>query len=234
MFKSKFKEILVDSNAVNYDIMRTKEIITKLSELHNDFSLHNKHINTLNLKKRQVRDVMERMEGTNSYVINKEFLTSLKQYIDSLSFLTIEIDFEYTYTDLDFRMRVKQMESIIYKLNHYRVEKREEGSIAINKCLNDLLGFRIVLPNFEHDCNEFNNLCSEIRKLYRIRYRNSSKGKYVATHVYFHGGTNLYFPWELQIWRPENYETNYSSHAAHKQEYIKSAKIHKDALGKGW
>lgn len=55
-----------------------------------------------------------------------------------------------------------------------------------------------------------------------------SKGDYRATHIYFYGKSNKNFPWELQIWKPEDYENNYDSHEKHKQEYKKSAKIHKD------
>ncbi len=96
--------------------------------------------------------------------------------------------------------------------------------------MNDLLGFRISLEGFDHECEEFKKMCRIIKKFYKIKYIDSSKGEYKATHIYFYGNNNKFYPWELQIWLPEDFQTNYDSHEKHKQEYIKSASIHKDAF----
>lgn len=50
---------------------------------------------------------------------------------------------------------------------------------------------------------------------------NSTKGKYVATHIYFGNDDNTKFQWELQLWSKENLESNLLSHAKYKQDYIK-------------
>lgn len=222
---------LVTSNEdVKYDIEKLFTIMSDISRIHKHFSEINSLINEVNLKRTQVRHILRKIEETDTFIIEHDFLNTLKAYLSELDFLIIDTDLEYTYSDVDLRLRVKQPESIIYKLGHYNDGKLERGRIAINKCLNDLLGFRISLPNFNHYCETFQKMCKMFKYTYKIRYINSSKGEYRATHMYFYGESNRYFPWELQIWLPEDFKLNYISHAAHKQEYIKSAKIHKEAF----
>jgi len=57
-----------------------------------------------------------------------------------------------------------------------------------------------------------------------------SKGKYRATHIYFYGDNNKNFPWELQIWKPDDFETNEESHKFHKQEYVAWAADYKNSF----
>ncbi|MDY7044439.1 hypothetical protein RVS70_09500 [Virgibacillus sp. M23] len=215
---------------VQYDIITLNSLIFDLIKIHNSFSYNMREINNLNLNKKLVKHILNQIDETNTYLISYEFRSILNEYVSELEFLTIDIDLEYTYNKLDFRLRIKQLESIIYKLIHYNTGKKEKGEIPLNKCLNDLLGFRVCVEGFDHDCSVFKEMCDFIAKDYKIRYRNSSKGEYRATHVYFYGDSNKNFPWELQIWLPEDFKTNYESHEEHKQEYKKSAKIHKEAF----
>lgn len=214
----------------DYAIDKLCNLIHELISIHREFSDQNILTNNFNLKKTLVRDIVEQVEDAETYIIKKDFYSTLNGYLTKLDELTIDIDLEYTYSTFDFRLRVKQPESIIYKLAHYNSGKQENGKFPLNKCLNDLLGFRIIIPNFIHNCELFSKMCDFIQESYKIRYRNSSKGEYKATHIYFYGDNNKSFPWELQIWLPEDYKSNYDSHARHKQEYIKSAMIHKQAL----
>jgi hypothetical protein len=214
----------------DYAIEKLSSLIYSIAQIHNDFSKENVSSNPFNLKKTLVRDIVEQMDEGDTYQINKKFHNFLNNYLSKVDQLTIDIDLDYTYSEFDFRLRVKQPESIIYKLGHYNSGKQENGKLPLNKCLNDLLGFRVSMPGFKHDCTFFSKLCDFIEKTYKIKYRNSSKGEYIATHLYFYGDSNKNFPWELQIWLPEDYQNNYDSHAKHKQEYIKSANIHKHAL----
>lgn len=48
----------------------------------------------------------------------------------------------------------------------------------------------------------------------------SSKGEYVATHIYFRDG-NFNFQWELQVWSASQEKVNTISHEKYKQEYTK-------------
>ncbi|KIL71968.1 hypothetical protein [Pseudobacillus badius] len=219
--------------SLDYSIDTVGTLIHEVIKLHKQFSEKFIELNgalCLNFKKTLVRDVVEQVDDSDTFVINQEFHSLLNTYLRKIDQLIIDIDLEYTYNKFDFRLRVKQLESIIYKLCHYNSGKEESGRLPLNKCLNDLLGFRIMMPGFQHGCESFSKMCQHIEKFYKIKYRNSSKGDYKATHVYFYGGSNKNFPWELQIWLPEDYMGNYESHAKHKQEYIKSAKIHKQAL----
>lgn len=213
---------------VSYDIGRLCGVIYEIIDLHKEYAQQD--INNYNLRKTLVNHILEQVDDTDTYIINKDFHTTLKRYLNHVDRLTIETDLDYTYSDLDFRLRVKQHESIVYKVGHYHSGKQEGGKIPLNKCLNDLVGFRVVLSNFNHGCQFFDEMCGYIGKNYRIKYRNSSKGEYRATHIYFYGAGNKNFPWELQIWLPEDHKNNYESHAEHKQEYTKSAKIHKESF----
>ncbi|MFP3509836.1 hypothetical protein SB775_09260 [Peribacillus sp. SIMBA_075] len=215
---------------LDYAIHKICSLMIEIIQIHKDFSQEWREVNQFNLKKTLIRDIVEPVDDSNAYFINEEFHSVLKSYLSKIDQLTIDIDLEYTYSEYDFRLRVKQPESIIYKLGHYNSGKTENGRFPLNKCLNDLLGFRIIMPGFIHDCELFSKMCNVFENDYKIKYRNSSKGEYIATHIYFYGDNNKNFPWELQVWLPEDFENNYESHAKHKQEYIKSAKIHKQAF----
>ena len=113
--------------------------------------------------------------------------------------------------------RVKAVNSIQYKIENY--EKNHEcGKIPINKCLNDLLGFRIICEN-SIEYKEIYNMIS--KKFPDIKCVLADKGDYIATHLYFIKGNNYVFPWELQIWNKANEKNNYLSHFKYKQDYTK-------------
>lgn len=115
------------------------------------------------------------------------------------------------------KSRVKNSVSMADKIKKYALNDVHNGTIAINKCLNDLLGFRMLLPNRESLHDQIVELCS---KNSRAKCVDSSKGDYKATHIYIRGTKNFHFPWELQIWDPEHAETNDYSHAHYKQDYL--------------
>lgn len=115
------------------------------------------------------------------------------------------------------KSRVKNPVSMADKIKKYALNKTHSGAIPINKCLNDLLGFRMLLPNRESLHDQIATLCLSNP---RTKCVDSSKGDYKATHVYIRGTKNFHFPWELQIWDPEHAETNDQSHAQYKQDYL--------------
>ena len=121
--------------------------------------------------------------------------------------------------------RVKTQNSIEYKIQNYKTDRHEQGKIPINKCINDLFGFRIILDiplNFEE-------VCTFIDKAYQNKYRciDSSKLDYKAVHLYFRQN-NQSFPWELQIWNRCDVEKNFASHKKYKQEYTSWEKESKE------
>lgn len=207
-----------------------QQLIFKIYHLHKEFSnkwLIEEVSESLNLNKKQVRNICTVTDEREVFILENDFYSILKKYTTELEALAVETDLDYFYQDFDLRLRVKQNESIINKLKFYQVAKEGKGRYALNKCLNDLLGFRIIIKGFDHTCQEFDKLCNGILKEIKIKKTNSSKGDYKATHLYFYGVSNRFYPWELQIWNPLDSEKNEKSHALHKQEYKKWAEIYK-------
>ncbi|KYG90886.1 hypothetical protein A0U40_17610 [[Bacillus] sp. KCTC 13219] len=168
-----------------------------------------------NLKRKQVRHICS--EKTK---IDQSFLDYMNFYCDEL----MMVQFSETLLDLsseyNLTTRIKHPDSRISKMLHYRFYKLEQGSVNLNKCLNDLFGLRIIVNDFEHSKENVMYLDNLLEKS-NIKVHNSCKNEYKATHLYFNNGNNLYFPWELQIWNSIDYEANIKSHAEHKQGYTK-------------
>ena len=208
------------------------DIISKIMVLHQDFCRKFDKVTDeelLNLKTKQIRHICEVTEE-QTFMLNTSFHTLLKDCLRELNSLMVTIDLDYDYEIYDLRLRVKQTESIVNKIKYYQVGKEEQGKIALNKCLNDLLGFRIYIKGFQHDCEYFDQLCGKLKDDYKIKKMDASKGHYKATHVYFYGESNKYFPWELQIWHPDDFESNDESHTQHKQEYVNWASDYKNSF----
>lgn len=112
--------------------------------------------------------------------------------------------------------RIKASNSIEYKIENY-VLNHEAGKVPINKCLNDLFGIRVIIAE-EISHKDIQNYITN--KYIDLKCIDSSKGDYIATHVYFKYD-NFSFPWELQIWNMTDKDKNLSSHKQYKQEYTK-------------
>lgn len=169
----------------------------------------------INLKKKCVKDIYA----------DQAFLSLVLRYVEFIR------DQEWLYTGFGqlgqggfvTRARVKARNSIEYKLEHYRLN-HEDGTTPINKCLNDLYGMRIILKeSYTHE--QIKSFFAEYHP--DLRCIESSKGGYIATHIYFRNG-NYFFPWELQIWNAENQVANMESHKRYKQGYTQWEKA---ALG---
>lgn len=88
--------------------------------------------------------------------------------------------------------------------------------MAINKCLNDIIGFRLIFKRDE----DFKKIISYIKNKYsNIKCIDSSKNKYIAVHLYFTNDNNYLFRWELQLWNSSDEYNNKESHEKYKQEY---------------
>jgi hypothetical protein len=163
----------------------------------------------LNLKKKQVIDARE----------NAEILDSIWKYLSLVNDELINIMFNLNviqYEKSSVTSRVKAQNSIEFKLDNY-VTNHESGKIPLKKCMNDLLGIRIVIDDdFAYD---------DVKKYMNTNFPqykciDSSKLSYIATHVYFENG-NTFFPWELQIWTKKDEKNNFASHKEYKQDYTK-------------
>lgn len=188
------------------DIMRFHDMIS------NDFYYKD---SMPNLTNKRICDFIN--EDTNS--LNVDFLVLINNYHELASSALVLSDFDFTYQSLDLRARVKQKESIINKMFYYTFETEQRGRVSVNKCLNDLLGFRIHLEGFEHTINDVDGICKKIQSDtgYKIACKNSCKDEYQGTHVYFYKN-NTTFPWELQIWDKKDEQANELSHQEHKSK----------------
>lgn len=186
-------------------------LVEDLISLHDSFSKDflNQYEKPLNLKKLLISEVFVQEQS----IILPSFLDYVLDYHNKLGQLMASIELEFQYDYMDCRTRIKQKDSIINKLVYYRDGKSEQGKVPVKKCLNDLFGVRIILDEFEH--NELSDLC-QVQD--NVKCIDSSKNGYRASHIYFHGKSNEYFPWELQIWRKPDVLNNELSHKEHKSK----------------
>lgn len=127
-----------------------------------------------------------------------DILNSVLQYRSLINDELINIMFDLeriTYKNSSVTSRVKAQNSIEFKLDNYIIN-HEGGCVPLKKCLNDLLGIRIVIDD-DFTYQDVKKYMRENFSTYKCI--DSSKYSYIATHVYFENG-NFLFPWELQIW----------------------------------
>lgn len=194
------------------------EVIHLINEEHKSFSEKIIcELENINLKKKRVDHVVrvDRADDIvqNESYIDNNFMVHMNTYCSNLPNIYNTDLFDMTIGEEDFSLRIKDPSSRVSKLMNYRFKKKEQGAVSLNKCLNDLLGFRIILDSYD-----FKELC-ELLASHPIKVHNSDKGNYKATHLYFNNQKNIYYPWELQIWLKKDEALNYSSHSKHKQNY---------------
>lgn len=161
----------------------------------------------INLKKAQVSDID----------IDGAIYKSIMEYVQLLNERSANIILRLSSVcSCQVTARVKAQNSIEYKIQNYKTDRHEFGKVPINKCINDLLGVRIILES----PLTFDEIHAFVEKIYQGRYRciDSSKLDYKAVHLYFRVN-NQSFPWELQIWNRCDVESNFDSHKKYKQEY---------------
>ena len=115
---------------------------------------------------------------------------------------------------VSFSCRVKNLNSIYCKIN--RDNEKHSGKIPIYKCLNDLLGIRLIID----DSFDYEELMKLIKKAFKgYRFLDASKNGYIANHLYIKVD-NFSFPFEIQFWKKENEIRNKELHKIYKQSYI--------------
>lgn len=182
-------------------------------------SYYNTDSSYLNLKKSYV----------SKYRFDTGFNKIIMDYLENLENFLMDSDeivsFQ-TSTNFKFRSRTKAIESIYEKMNHYSESETERGGTPIYKCLNDLFGSRIILPNVRDNSEKISNTLEKLRAdgfIWRYYTRDKGDG-YFAIHCYFKED-NLKFPWELQIWDDNDEKSNLAAHLAHENE--KRGTLHK-------
>ena len=122
--------------------------------------------------------------------------------------------------------RIKQLNSVFSKLFYYNIKKvnGERGTIAVNKCFNDILGLRII-TDIHFDIDKLK--ASILEYFPHFKCIDSSKDGYKAIHIYIKQD-NLHYLWELQLWHKDDVENNYKSHKKHKEEYTEWERLTKE------
>lgn len=223
------KDLYSQSGLSAYDYnKKILELIEEIYKNHTDFCNSHRDFLNINLNKKRVHHMFP---DKNNCAISEDYYKPIMQYVTELNMFIIQLDLYCTYSDLDLSQRVKNQDSIINKLHYYRYKKREQGKVPIRKCLNDLLGFRVIIPDFQHNDEDFLRQFDRIKeeKNLKIRIEDSTKNDYVATHVYFQESGRSY-PWELQIWSERDNKKNKESHAKYKQGYTKWGEEYKKSL----
>lgn len=212
-------------------IQSTSQIINlaiEIDKLHNKLSDDWLQIasNPYHFKKNKVNDVYSGAVGIDLKFI--QYILEYTNFISNNSLSTIRENPLLAEYLMD-NSRVKNTDSIKDKLYSYKLYKKENGKVNLNKCLNDLVGFRIIVKDFEPNDINIATLSNELDSL-GLKITNASKGEYKAIHIYFQKNKNVSFPWELQIWSDEHQKTNLDSHIEYKPKYISWPRIHFDIM----
>lgn len=185
-------------------------ILTNYQKVCIEWDKHCKDTYFINLKNKTVKNISQDSQIVE-YIFN---------YLSFILNVSINLDFDsLNFEKSTIRSRVKTQNSIATKIKIYSGEEHYYGQIPIKKCLNDLLGFRIIID----DIFDFTDIKRFISDEYPfLKCIDSSKNSYRATHIYFSkNGNNCFFPWELQIWKTEDEKSNLDSHKKYKQSYTK-------------
>lgn len=177
-----------------------------------------------NLKNKKIRDIFNFFEiptEENLLMISENtYVETIVNYRNFLNYIMLDNEFEIQYQELCLSSRVKFPNSLMSKLYIYCNEKKEKGKVSVNKCLNDILGFRIIL-NIEDDYDSlYCSLKELLNDINNVKVIKTYHKEYNAIHIYFKEN-NYTFPWELQIWLKEHETKNLNSHKMYKQDYTK-------------
>ena len=167
------------------------------------------HYKDLNMSKNLVCDLYNDPEKLSTIFIYRNFILD-SNFNPSLLFSDLNLNNKVF-------SRIKTINSIQYKIENY-YKNHQQGKIPINKCLNDLIGIRIIL---EEDVT-LSQISEWIKKEFpELKVIPAYRNEYKAIHVYFGKGNSYLFQWELQIWLKKDSSTNLASHREYKQEYVK-------------
>ena len=182
--------------------------------------------NHYNLKKTRVSDVCSSNEHNMDDFIDKDFLKYLNQYKSNLVDLYANVVLNLVGDGILINGRVKNDDSILLKLHRKRFE--DGGKFALNKYLNDLLGFRIIDTDYEKNIELVDQLALKSKQEgMRLLHKPRENGDYRGYHIYFQGKDSKSFPVELQIWNAKNEQSNLTSHETYKKDYAFWPNIYK-------
>lgn len=157
-------------------------------------------------------------KNIHSVTSNESFNSILISY---LNYLNTEFLVSTNFIEISkqgLRTRIKERNSISIKLKHYKEIEIEKGSFSFNRCLNDLMGFRVIISNLLINENEIKSILDYLKEQKIIwRWYLRTDGLYKGYHCYFKLD-NFSFPWELQLWDSEWENDNIKDHERHENE----------------
>lgn len=170
----------------------------------------------INLKKTCVYKVM----NYKGEIIDNAVIVTLEKYIETLTNSEIKLMFNSMY---NVKYRIKNYKCVIDKITRFN-RNNKLGAFPLNKVLNDILGYRLVIDTSFSIKDLMLNIIAITEQLpdnikNKITVLDSSKNDYKAIHLYFKLN-NRNYPVELQIWRICDKEKNKDSHFEHKQDYL--------------
>lgn len=193
-------------------IAKIETTIRQISQLYREFTedyYGHTEWEPINLRKLTVGEALEK-PVFSPYI--KDYLQTIKQYSRD------KADFSLGFPENILRWRRKSMTTIRQKLLAKHKMEVLTGSFSIQKVLNDLMGYRLILPGVIENQLELAEMLDRIKAetlLSRWYVRNDHH--YHAVHCYFRLN-NRCFSWELQIWDVADAKNNIKDHKYHEQQ----------------
>lgn len=188
------------------------DIVTQYADIVREWKEEFSDIRYYNLRKLQICDVVE---DSNFYDYTQAFRTFVDEKYQKITFMHNN----GLLTSARVTNRVKSIRSMDDKIRRYN-SGNLHGKMKVNKCLNDIVGFRIILGdnlNRIQIANLLSDKYSSTREQ-SFRITEASKNGYYATHVYFKVD-NSCFPCEIQLWNMEDAKQNIKMHFSYKEDY---------------
>lgn len=176
-------------------------------------------------------DTIAQMNSTSTF----EFYHLLYDYKKLLNQFQFEhyitfnkIISRFVSNSLRIEKRVKSTDTIAEKIERYSKDERHNGKVSINKCLNDLMGYRLIV-NYDDSLEDFKDDLDFLLKESALHHHelkpklritlNGNEHVYKAVHLNF-WKNNFSFPWEIQFWKMKDELENKKSHSLYKQGHL--------------
>lgn len=177
----------------------------------------------INLKRLMIKDIYT-PNGTVNNILDNDFQEYMYSFLDGLDDLYLDTIFciNIELPDINKKAKINGRTKCIPSITDKIIRKvtNDNGEYAVNKYLNDLLGFRIIDPFYKENIDNVHSLLESykvngISVSHKFRENNGYKGY----HVYFKV-SNKTFPIEIQIWDKSDEQSNIQLHNVYKQEYL--------------
>ncbi|MEH0690929.1 GTP pyrophosphokinase [Vibrio cholerae] len=186
-------------NRVNEQV---KQLVQEINRIHREFS--ESCFDTGLIERVKLSRTITNVPVAHIYKYRLVLHESINDYL-----MTSDIELKYFY-------RVKTRESIEDKIARY---SQRDNQYPVNNWLNDIFGVRIILS--KQEIEEVMEALDDWQDELNLKnwYLRDKEG-YRGLHVYFKNRSNVYFPWELQIWDREDLQSNVENHERFKRRFI--------------